>query len=181
MSNGVVRHTTLFTGRDRKFTGLTILRQYPLVHLGRQTESGLHSWYNEQARVQTIQGSIPGRAENNCLLAKTSRPDAGPTQSSVVWVPATKRSGRDVNHSRSSSANVRNEWSYASLLHLHGFMACIGTAKCAEYRRFVYILILIYFNQYILVVQCLILNIIILHVASTDKWLLPAMVVDCNR
>jgi len=123
---------------------------------------------------------MPGKAESSFLLAETSRPDVGPTQPSIVWVPATKRSGRDVNHSRSSSAEVRNDWSYASLLLLHGFMACTRTVKCTEYRRFVCILIQLYFNQEILIVQCLILN-IILHVASTDKWLLPAMAVDCNR
>jgi hypothetical protein len=54
------------------------------------------------------------------------RPALGPTQPPIQWVPVflprVKRLGREVNYSPSSSAEVKNGWSYASLalICIHG-------------------------------------------------------------
>jgi hypothetical protein len=49
----------------------------------------------------------------------TSGPDLRPTRAPVEWVPESlsmgiKRLGRETDHSQSSSAEVKNEWSYTS-------------------------------------------------------------------
>jgi hypothetical protein len=59
--------------------------------------------------------------------AKTSKPALKPTHLPTPWVPRAvspwvKRPRRKVNHSPSSSAEARNEWSCTSAppLYLHG-------------------------------------------------------------
>jgi len=56
-----------------------------------------------------------------------SRRALGLTQPPVQWVPralslAVNRPGRETEHSRSSSAEVKNAWSYTSTLQ-YAFMA----------------------------------------------------------
>jgi hypothetical protein len=57
------------------------------------------------------------------LVSKTSRPASVSTLPPVHWVPVfllrQKRLEREVNHSPSSSAKVKNEWSY-TFTGLHG-------------------------------------------------------------
>jgi hypothetical protein len=60
-------------------------------------------------------GSIPGRGERNFPLTSVSRPALGPIQPPVQRVPGDPfpgvkvRPGRDVDHSRPSSAEVVNK------------------------------------------------------------------------
>jgi hypothetical protein len=61
------------------------------------------------------------------LFTTTSRPALGPTQSPIQWVPGVlslrvKRPGREADQSPTSSAEVKNVWSYtsASPIRLHG-------------------------------------------------------------
>jgi hypothetical protein len=60
-------------------------------------------------------GSIPGRGKMISPLAHMSRPAQGPTQPPTQWVlggpfPGAKaRTGRDADHSPSSSAEVKDE------------------------------------------------------------------------
>jgi len=57
------------------------------------------------------------------LFATASRPALGPTRPPVHGVPEAlspgiKQPGREADHSRSSSAEIKNAWSYAfSLFH----------------------------------------------------------------
>jgi hypothetical protein len=68
----------------------------------------------------TVRGSNPGRG--NRFFSKTPRPALRPTQLPVQWVPGVKRPWREVNLSSPSSAEVKNEWSCASVsrIRLHG-------------------------------------------------------------
>jgi hypothetical protein len=61
------------------------------------------------------------------LLITVSRKVLVPTQYAIIWVPGAlsmgvKRPGREADHSPSSSAEVKNAWSYTSTprIHLHG-------------------------------------------------------------
>jgi hypothetical protein len=65
-------------------------------------------------------GSIPGRSNDGIFFfATASRETLGPTQPLIQWVPApvtpgVKRPAREVEHSPSSSAEIKNPWSYTS-------------------------------------------------------------------
>jgi hypothetical protein len=50
------------------------------------------------------------------------RPVLGPTQPPIQWVPGVERSGREADHSPTTSAEVRNTWIYTSTL-LYVFVA----------------------------------------------------------
>jgi hypothetical protein len=61
------------------------------------------------------------------LFVTTSRPALGPTQLPIQSVSGAlslgvKRSGREVDYSPPSNAEVKNEWSYTSTppMRLHG-------------------------------------------------------------
>jgi hypothetical protein len=54
------------------------------------------------------------------LLATASRPALGLTQPSVKLVPGVERPRREADHSRPSSAEVKNAWSYAYTYSWHG-------------------------------------------------------------
>jgi hypothetical protein len=60
------------------------------------------------------------------VLSQTPLPSLELTQSPIQWVPGPspglKRPWRDVHHSPTSSAEFKNEWSYASTppLRFHG-------------------------------------------------------------
>jgi len=61
------------------------------------------------------------------LFATASRPALGSTQSRIEWVPGLsspglKRPGREADYSPPSSAEVKNAWSYTSILQ-YVFMA----------------------------------------------------------
>jgi hypothetical protein len=68
----------------------------------------------------------PGRGKLFFSSPKTSRPALWPTQCLNQWVarvlPRGKASGREVNHSSPSSAEVKNKWIYTSShsVYLHG-------------------------------------------------------------
>jgi len=51
---------------------------------------------------------------NYLEFATASRPALGSTQLPIQWVPGLKRLGRKADHSSPSSAEVKNEWIYAS-------------------------------------------------------------------
>jgi hypothetical protein len=63
------------------------------------------------------------------LLANISRPVLGLTQPPIQWVlgavsPGVKQQEREADHSPTSSAEVKNSWSYTSThpIRLHGVM-----------------------------------------------------------
>jgi hypothetical protein len=58
----------------------------------------------------------------NFLFSKSSRPALRSTQPPIQWVPAAlspgvKRSGREVDHSPPTSAEVKRMWIYTSTPH----------------------------------------------------------------
>jgi hypothetical protein len=62
-------------------------------------------------------GSISGR--DKFFSATVIGPVLGPTQTPIQWVPRTltsemKRSGREADHSSSSSGGIKNAWRYIS-------------------------------------------------------------------
>jgi hypothetical protein len=116
--------------RDVMRTGVTQSSCYRLTY--RQTYTSLHSKYSVRSSVLYIiisclifvvrpsssvstvtrlQTGLPGfdfRLELGfLLLATASRPALGPTHPLLQWVPWVKRSGRNVDHSPPSSAEVR--------------------------------------------------------------------------
>jgi hypothetical protein len=67
------------------------------------------------------------------LFTTASRPTLGPTQPPIQWVPGAlslgvKVSGREADHSPSSSAEVKNAWSYTSAPQ-YTFMAWCSVEK----------------------------------------------------
>jgi hypothetical protein len=63
------------------------------------------------------------------LFTTVSRPALGPIRPPIQWVPrapslGVKRPGREADHSPTSSAEVKNSWSYTSTppIHLHGMV-----------------------------------------------------------
>jgi hypothetical protein len=72
------------------------------------------------------------------ILTTASRPDLGPAQSPIQWVPGAvslgvKRPGREADHLSPSSAEAKNEWSYKSTppIRLHDVMYIL----CTDQRR----------------------------------------------
>jgi hypothetical protein len=72
------------------------------------------------------------------LLCKVSTPAPGLGEPPLQWVPGAfscgKRPGREADHSSSSSAEAKNEWSYASAPSL-AFMACTGAWRLWDDKR----------------------------------------------
>jgi hypothetical protein len=69
----------------------------------------------------------------NFLFTIVSRPPLGPTQPSMQWVPRTcslgiKWPGSEADHSLSSSAEIKNAYSYTSTapIRLHGVVEAQG-------------------------------------------------------
>jgi hypothetical protein len=67
-----------------------------------------------------IGGASPGSGLGTFLLTTASRPALWPTQSHIQWVPealslGVKGKEREADHSRPSSAEVKNAWSYTSI------------------------------------------------------------------
>jgi hypothetical protein len=63
-----------------------------------------------------------------CLFSKTTREAMGPTQTPITWVPPApfqglKRLGHDIEHSRPSTAGVKNKWSYTLPLYTPSWRA----------------------------------------------------------
>jgi hypothetical protein len=63
----------------------------------------------------------------NFLFNSVSRTALGPTQPPIQWIPGAlslgvKRPGREADHSRPSSVEVKNAWSYTCTppIRLHG-------------------------------------------------------------
>jgi len=72
---------------------------------------------------ESMRGTVFGN-----VFTTVSRPDLGPTQPPIQWVPGTlsmwvKRPGREADHSPPSSDEVKNEWSSTSTPP-YAFMAC---------------------------------------------------------
>jgi hypothetical protein len=70
-----------------------------------------------------ISDSNPGRSKI-FVFSETSRPALGPTQPPmyVGSFPGIKRLGREVDHSPTPNAGVKNAWSYTATppISLHG-------------------------------------------------------------
>jgi hypothetical protein len=54
------------------------------------------------------------RQQQIVLLPKPPKPALGPTLPPVQWSTEVKGPGREADHSPSSSAEVKNEWSFTS-------------------------------------------------------------------
>jgi hypothetical protein len=76
-------------------------------------EPRYRSRYSDWLRAVRRRGSRPGRVKN-FLLSTSSRPNMGPTQLPVQWVPGIKRQWREAYHSAVTSAEVRKIWIYIS-------------------------------------------------------------------
>jgi hypothetical protein len=65
--------------------------------------------------------SSPGRGKN-FNFSISSRPAAGSTQLSILWVPGVKRQGHEADHSHPISAEVKKTWIHTSTppIRLHG-------------------------------------------------------------
>jgi hypothetical protein len=48
------------------------------------------------------------------IYSKSSRPPLGPTQPHFQWVPGVHEPRREADHSHSSTAETKNEWSHTS-------------------------------------------------------------------
>jgi hypothetical protein len=77
----------------------------------------LYAWYIQESRDSAVGiatgygSSSPGRIKN-FLFSTSSRPALKPTQPPIQWVPealslGVKRSGREVDHSPPTSAEVK--------------------------------------------------------------------------
>jgi hypothetical protein len=97
------------------------------------------------------QVSILGRSWDS-LFTTASRPALRPTQPPIRWVPAIrspsiKRPRREADHSPSSSAEVKNEWSYTSI---PPYVSMAWRLKISrERKRRLYIYIYIYSDSVI--------------------------------
>jgi hypothetical protein len=64
--------------------------------------------------------SSPGEVKN-FLFSRSSRPVLRSTQPPIQWVPGVKRTGREVDHSPPTSAEVKKMWLYTSTpIRLYG-------------------------------------------------------------
>jgi hypothetical protein len=61
--------------------------------------------------------SIPGRGKI-LLFSIATRPDLGPTQPPIQWVPGVKRPGREADHSPRPSAEVKKSLAIPPVLHV---------------------------------------------------------------
>ena len=92
-------------------------------------------FYNDQATGSTFRGFESRQVQDILLFSQTFRQTLAPTQRTGVLYEEVNRSGCDVGHSPSSSAEVKNGWSYTtySPICLHGvdrnnftFLFCPG-------------------------------------------------------
>jgi len=94
------------------------------------------SRYRDYATVSTFRGSNSGRGRN--FLSSPKRPYrlwyplSIPLNGYWCSFPGLKRSGRDVDHSAPSSADVKNEWTFTSP-PLHAFMVWTGATLPAPF------------------------------------------------
>jgi hypothetical protein len=70
-------------------------------------------------RLRTGRSGFDTRQGLGIFLATACRPALGPTQPPIQWVPGVlfpgiKWPGREADHSPSSSAEVKNVWSYTT-------------------------------------------------------------------
>jgi hypothetical protein len=82
--------------------------------------AGMRSRYSDWLRAGRPRGrrSSPGRVKN-FLFSTSSRPDLGPTQLPIQWVPralspGVKRPGSEANHPLRTSAEIKKMWIYTS-------------------------------------------------------------------
>ena len=74
-----------------------------------------------RAKGLKIRGSNPRRGEESCFFHKTPKPFLGPTHPAIQRVPGffvtgEKRPGHKGNNSTPSIADVKNGWSYTSIV-----------------------------------------------------------------
>jgi hypothetical protein len=80
-------------------------------------EAGIGQWHSAGLRLDDR--GFESRQGLGIFLVTASRPALGPTQSPIQWVLGAlslkvKRPECEADHSSSSSAEVENEWNYAS-------------------------------------------------------------------
>jgi hypothetical protein len=85
-----------------------------------------HSSVSIVTRLRVDRGTIPSRGRTIFCFNTASRPALWPTQTPIQWVPGILSLGVkwpeiECDNSLTSSAEVKNEWSYTSTPP-HGFM-----------------------------------------------------------
>jgi hypothetical protein len=75
--------------------------------------------YSDWLWVGRLRGRSSSAGRGKTFVLSTSRPDLGPTQPPIQWVPGAlspgvKRPGREDDHSPPTSAEVKNTWIYTS-------------------------------------------------------------------
>jgi hypothetical protein len=95
---------------------------------GRPTFTGSRSQKGNEISTKTglrvgRQG-FDSREGQGIFFGTASRPSLGPIKPPIPWVPGAlsprvKRQGREAYHSPPSSGEVRNAWSYTSIVHIN--------------------------------------------------------------
>ena len=126
------------------------------------------TYYTDYVTGRRVRGLDPVRTKRFFSYFKTCRPDLGPTQLLIQWVPWYSSRGHGVHHSFPLS-DEKNDWSYNSppTIYLHcvdreGFTFCLVQAiillwfVCEKQAKPVYEIRFQYLSTYVknLIQEC---------------------------